>query len=452
MPKAQPCLSEHSPCAASSKNAKNKSNSMTLMAIRETKDTNDSSGRGSRCSSEKDSGYSDGSDWQQTDVDDQRSNKSQSKGSGHAEPSQPGRTKDLGNPGNPTLMPAGRELPPIYIINNIVLKQLSVGADSEPDMIQKRGQLPQRNGSRETGTSGAAHMILLQQPSLSPATLDLHNPVSQKSNVPRKKIIGTYLPILNSYPRIAPHPSKKPPDKSSNDESLNLSKRECTEPKSDEQQLYEQPKSAILTHGLPCSSSTRDGPSSSSATTVSPSQGSKSGSSLYTSSSILPSRGLHRNNPTSTRNRRFLNTVEILRQSGLLDITLRTKELLRQSNATEQNIAQLRQHTELLCQAASDLGCNLSGITAWEHLHRAMAESGSYPNLEILQNLQFPCHLPSVGQPASLSAGDVNRPLAAESSEEPASRLLTTMLHPNSGEFWQLEAGVGDGAQFALRV
>ncbi len=58
MPKEQPCLGEHSPCAASSKNAKDKSNSTTLLAIRNNKDSDDSSGRGSRCSSEKDSGYS----------------------------------------------------------------------------------------------------------------------------------------------------------------------------------------------------------------------------------------------------------------------------------------------------------------------------------------------------------------------------------------------------------
>lgn len=58
MPKEQPCLSEHSPCALSSKNAKDKSNSTTLLAMRDTKDTDESSGRGSHCSSEKDSGYS----------------------------------------------------------------------------------------------------------------------------------------------------------------------------------------------------------------------------------------------------------------------------------------------------------------------------------------------------------------------------------------------------------
>ncbi|KAI4815655.1 hypothetical protein KUCAC02_005792 [Chaenocephalus aceratus] len=416
MPKEAPCLSEHNPSASSSKNAKNKSNSLTLMAMRETKDVDDSSGTGSRCSSEKDSGYSDGSDWQQTDVEDQRSEQ--------ANTSQTGQTKDLqqGNPGNPMLKTAGRELQPIYIINNMVLKK--------PDMIEKKVQLSRRNGSRGTGSSGSAHMIHSQHPRLLPASRELHKPLSRKSHIIGKKINDTYLPILNSYPRIAPHPSKTPPDKSvSNDASQNLSKRVCTNHMNEEktlirslpeQHLHEQPKEAVLTHGLPCPSSTSA--SSSSPTTVSSSQGAPSGSTLHHTSSNLTSRGPHQNGTISTRHLRFLNTVQILRQSGLLDITLRTKELLRQSNATEQNIAQLRQHTELLCRAASDPPHSLS--STWEHLHRDMAMSGSYPNLKTLQNVQIPYHIDS-SQPVSFSTGGS---YAAEGS----SHLHSTVPDPNS--------------------
>ncbi|XP_040901647.1 CLOCK-interacting pacemaker [Toxotes jaculatrix] len=433
MPKEQPCLSEHSPCATSSKNAKDKNNSTALLAMRDTKDA-DSSGRGSHCSSEKDSGFSDCSDWQQTDVEDQHSNKGQSRGSQCAQTSQPTQNQERGqgNPGNPTLMPIGREPPSVYVIKNMVLKQ--------PDTIQKRGQVLWTNKSRETGTSGTPHMILLQQPSMLPATLQLHKPLSRKSNVTGKKINGTYLPIFNSYPRIAPHPSKKPPDKPSpNDESQNLSKRVCTEDKNDntsltrslpEQHLHKQPKLAVAASVQPCSSSTRDSLPSSSSTTASSSLGSLSVSSVHTTtSSFRATRGLHRNSTTFTRHRRFLNTVEILRQSGLLDITLRTKELQRQSNATERDIVQLRQHTELLCQAAS--GRSLNGITAWEHLHRAMAESNSYPSLKLLQSLQIPSHPDSSGQPQSIGTGDTDGPPAAEKSNVPTSLLLTALLEPN---------------------
>lgn len=277
-------------------------------------------------------------------------------------------------------------------------------------------------------------MILLQQPRLLPASVQLHKPLSRKSSITGKKINGSYLPILNSYPRIAPHPSKKPPDKSSsNDESQNLSKRICTEHNKPvtisqpELHLYKQPKLPVLTSGMPCSSSIRDSRPSSSLTTVSSSR-----SSVCSTSSILSTRGLHRNGTTSARHHRFFNTVEILRQSGLLDITLRTKELMRQSSDTEQSIAQLRQHTELLCQAASNPGCSPSDIAAWEYLHRAMAESDSYPNLKILQNLHIPFCPDSASQPASVYTGDANGPQAAdESSGVPPSRLLTTIPDPN---------------------
>ncbi|KAK5868437.1 hypothetical protein PBY51_009453 [Eleginops maclovinus] len=433
MSKEVPCLSGHNPSDTCSKNAKNKSNRLTLIAMRETKHVDDSSGTGSRCSSEKDSGYSDGSDWQQTDVEDQRSDQSQTKGSEQADTSQTGQTKALqqGNPGNPSLKTAGRERQPIYIINNMVLKQ--------PDMIQKKVQLSRRNGNRGTRSSGAPCMILSQHPRLLLASRHLHKPLSQKSHITGKKINDTYLPILNSYPRIAPHPSKNPTDKSvSNDESQNLSKRMCKEPKNGEkpvirslpvQHLHEQPKVAVLTNGLPCPSSTSA--SSCSPTTVSSSQGAPSGSNLHNTSSNLTSRGPHRNGTISTRHRRFLNTVQILRQSGLLDITLRTKELLRQSKATEQNIAQLRQHTELLCRAASDPTSSRSSTTAWEHLHRAMAESGSYPDLKSLQNVQIPCHIDS-SQPVRFSTGD---------AVEGSSRLHIAVPDPNSEKGRQSKSG-----------
>ncbi|XP_042271221.1 CLOCK-interacting pacemaker-like isoform X2 [Thunnus maccoyii] len=430
MPKEEPCLSERSPCATSSKDAKDKSNSSTLLAVRDTKDTDNSSGRGSRCSSEKDSGYSDnGSDWQQTDVEDQRSNRSQSRE--HAETSQSGQNQEhgQGNPGNPTLMPAGRELPPIYIITDM------------PAMIQKRGQLLGRNRSRETAGSGGTHMILFQQPTLMPATLQPHKSLSRKTNIKGKKISGTYLPILSSYPRIAPHPGKMPPDKSSSkNDSQNLSKRVCTKHESDhtpvagsllDQHLYKQPKLAFQTSGQTFSSSTKDSLSFSSPTAASSRQISTSVSNMCTASSFLITRGLDRNGNTSTRYHRFLNTVEILKQSGLLDITLRTKELLRQSSVIDQDIAQLRQHTELLCQAACNPSCSLNGITVCENLHRAMAVSGSYPNLKILQNLQIPSCPDSASIPESITTGDDNGPLAAEDSGTLQSPLLTTISDPS---------------------
>ncbi|XP_058490055.1 CLOCK-interacting pacemaker-like isoform X1 [Solea solea] len=438
MPKEQPRLSEQSPCDASSKNAKDKSNSTTLQAICDTKDTNDCSGTGSHCSSEKDSGYSECSDWQQTDVEDQHSNKSQSRGSECTETPQSGQNQNRehgqGNPGTPPLIPAGRDLRTIYVVKNMMLKQ-------QPDTVQKSGQLLWKNKSKESGNAGAPHMILCQQPILLPTALQLHKPLSRNPNVTGKKVNDTYFPILNSYPRIAPHPSKKPPDKpSSNDESQNLSKRVYTEHKSDsttettsllEQHLHKQPKLAASASGQPCTSTTRDTVSTCSPT-ASSSQCSSSVSPINTpTSTFLATRGLRRFGSSNFHHRRFLNTVEILRQSGLLDITLRTKELLRQSSATEQNIAQLRQHTELLCQAAHNPSSRLEGITPWEHLHRTMAESSNYPNLKILQELLIPTHQDSPAQPGNVVTGEAQGPFSAENPDVPPSHLLNTMLNLN---------------------
>ncbi len=68
----------------------------------------------------------DGSDCQQTDVEDQWNNKSKSRGSERAESSKPGLNQQPGpeNPANPSLMPAAHEISPIYIINNMVPKQV----------------------------------------------------------------------------------------------------------------------------------------------------------------------------------------------------------------------------------------------------------------------------------------------------------------------------------------
>lgn len=299
----------------------------------------------------------------------------------------------------------------------------------QPDLVQKGGQLAQGTpGNMETTPSGGTHMIILQQPSLLLATFQLPESLSQKTRSTRKNKNGTYLPILNSYPRIAPHPSKKPPDKSpSSNKSQIMFKRVCTEHKSDvtpvtvsllEQHLNKQPKLAVSASRSPCSSSVRGSLSPCSPETISSSPGSPS------RSSVNHSRG-------STRHRRFLNTVEILRQSGLLDITLRTKELLRQSNATERDIAQLRQHTELLCKAVGDPSCSQSDVAAWEHLRRSMVESGSYPNLKVSPNHQSLCHPGSASQMESISTSESSGPLVVKSSAISSAQFITTATGSN---------------------
>ncbi|KAM4632980.1 CLOCK-interacting pacemaker [Polymixia lowei] len=52
-----------------------------------------------------------------------------------------------------------------------------------------------------------------------------------------------------------------------------------------------------------------------------------------------------------TKRKRFCNTYNILSKSGLLDITLRTKELLRQNRRTQSDLDRLKEHTNLFLQA-----------------------------------------------------------------------------------------------------
>lgn len=193
----------------------------------------------------------------------------------------------------------------------------------QSDVTQKRGQLLWRNSVTDINHSGSHQIILLQQPGLLPATFQLSKPLSRKFNVSERKIPGSYLPILNSYPRIVPHPSKKPLDKYSIHESQSLSKRVCSEQKTDgpsvtrnlpEQHLHKQPKLALSATGMPCSSPPQDQLSASSPTPTSMSQRSPSVSSQDTSYSLFTtsSAGLNRDATTSIRHRRFLNTVKIL--------------------------------------------------------------------------------------------------------------------------------------------
>lgn len=277
------------------------------------------------------------------------------------------------------------------------------------------------------GTNAQSNLLLLQQPgTVSP--LHVHTLLPQRAESKNKKSKNAYLPILSSYPRIVPNLNKKKRDKpptsrEGSSEEHRLSKRVCTEETKEEISISTQvpeklPNKQLESHFLSHSHSVLHSLSFSSdleqrssclpppelnvmGTSAFTSLNSSSVSSLKTPSLSFPSLSSCSEPaalllPTSkvylsggsvpdstsglTRHRRFLNTVEILSQSGLLDITLRTQELLRQSAAIEQNIAQLRQHTHMLCQAVhAD-----SNVATLEKTYRVMVESGCYPNLRSL--------------------------------------------------------------------
>ncbi|XP_026881334.2 CLOCK-interacting pacemaker a [Electrophorus electricus] len=57
--------------------------------------------------------------------------------------------------------------------------------------------------------------------------------------------------------------------------------------------------------------------------------------------------------PSSSKHKRFCNTYNILNCSGLLGITLRTKELIRQNKRSQAQLQKLRAHTHLFLEAVS---------------------------------------------------------------------------------------------------
>ncbi|XP_041865333.1 CLOCK-interacting pacemaker-like [Melanotaenia boesemani] len=420
MPKEQAYPGEVA-AQSTSKNAKEKSNSATLRACqggahREKSAGGEVSKRLLNCDlekdSEKDSGYS------EAGSDDQRSCKS--------EPHR-GNSK----PSNNSMAPY-EDITPIYVFKNLLVKP------SGPEQLL-HGPLSWAGGWQSLGGGKApTQVILIQQPVMpAPSSSNLPPPSClAPRQAPGKKAgscsssfhnnKSSYLPILNSYPRIAPHPRKESNEVKGSvwgggvkeNEGQSQRKRVCTEEEKREtgsvmgpilrpQQL--QQREARGGHGSFPSSRTSSStsqhksqscrknsapdsvgsPSISSSQTPSPPSCSSSSSSSSPPSSSPSSSSAHSPyhpapDSTSTRQRRFHNTAEILNQSGLLAITLRTKELLKQSAATERELIQLRQHTNVLCNIAQAGQTGLScGADNLNKLFQDMDESGSYPNLDL---------------------------------------------------------------------
>lgn len=73
-----------------------------------------------------------------------------------------------------------------------------------------------------------------------------------------------------------------------------------------------------------------------------------------------------------SKHRRFQNTLVVLHRSGLLEITLKTKELIRQNQATQVELDQLKEQTRLLVEAAKS-----RAPQAWAKLQASlMSRSG----------------------------------------------------------------------------
>ncbi|XP_035000119.2 CLOCK-interacting pacemaker [Hippoglossus stenolepis] len=347
---------------------------------------------GSRADSERDSGFSDASSEHMSTMDTTDSEDSPRPVVQQGPQASGSRVAVLGG--------SYSNLSRMIIMNNVLLKP----PENNPPALKPWGFSP------------AVEVVqpVVQQPQvvfLQPVVSHQASPAS-KETTSRHKRPKKYLPILKSYPKIAPHPGDKSSSSgrgtaslsspSSSSSSSSYSSSSSTDSKRGNSltsnhrehcQREKQPRSvcgsvsssdSIIT-SLPGVRSTVSSrlqnrlsfPTSESSANSSPARERPSSaisqSEFTTSLSITQTTDSKKqtlpfprvdaqenimleesdlsDNDADTKRKRFCNTYNILNKSGLLDITLRTKELLRQSRHTQNDLDRLKEHTDLFFQA-----------------------------------------------------------------------------------------------------
>ncbi|XP_072218636.1 CLOCK-interacting pacemaker [Leuresthes tenuis] len=302
-------------------------------------------------------------------------------------------------------------LSPMIIMNNVLLKQ---PVENPPAM-------------KPWGFSPAMEVVqpVVQQPQvvfLQPVVSRRASSAS-KETTSRHRRSKKYFPILKSYPKIAPHPgdsaSSSGRGTASSSSSSSGSER-CSALSSNSQREKTHrtlsgsaSDSGSATPGLPasprisspllqsrfCLPATETSRSSSPAderpsSAHSQAELTTSLSVSRTTGSKTPkfpvSRAVDLENISSgdcslsdgdsdSKRKRFCNTYNILNKSGLLDITLRTKELLRQNRRTQSDLDRLKEHTDLFLQALqsgdTSVCVKLQAILQKEDQERAIVTS-----------------------------------------------------------------------------
>ncbi|KAM6917411.1 CLOCK-interacting pacemaker a [Lycodopsis pacificus] len=251
-------------------------------------------------------------------------------------------------------------LSPMIIMNNFVLKQPSAMAPAEkqwgfPSPLEV---MPQ------------SQMVLLQ-------TM-VSNGSSSSSNTASESIrqSKSYMPILKSYPKIAPHPSDKLTKR------VGSSKVRVSSTSGHHgHRLYSPPSlQPALQTTIKSISSFEAANNQSQAAESQDSD--ESLSELAGSNSPLPYTGEFMTDIDSNRTdadqddalsmdvdklKRFSNTYNILNKSGLLGITMRTKQLIKENKRTQGQLQQLQEQTVLLLEAQSSGDPHL-----WTKLHLSL--------------------------------------------------------------------------------
>ncbi|XP_071353809.1 CLOCK-interacting pacemaker a [Trachinotus anak] len=248
-------------------------------------------------------------------------------------------------------------LSPMIIMNNLVLNQASSMAPAEkqwgfPSPLEV---MPQSQ-------------VVLLQPMVSNGSSS--SPKTCFENIRQSK---GYMPILKSYPRIAPHPVDVPTKRvgSSRVRGHSTSVYDQRQRRHHHsQRLYSSSNSqpALQTAVKPISNSEAANTKAQTAE----SQEQLSDKYLYSlagTSSLLPctdefrtevdSERMHSDKYQDTLSmhsnklKRFSNTYNILSKSGLLGIAMRTKQLIKENKRTQGQLQQLQEQTALLLEALS---------------------------------------------------------------------------------------------------
>ncbi|XP_069014638.1 CLOCK-interacting pacemaker [Embiotoca jacksoni] len=321
---------------------------------------------GSRADSERDSGFSDVSSEHMSTMDN-----TDSEDSPH--PAQQGpQTSGSGSRSSPLAMVGGSysNLSPMIFMNNVLLKQ---PGDNPPPL-------------KPWGYSPTVEVVQQPQVVFLQPVVSRQAPSASKEATSRHRCPKKYLPILKSYPKIAPHPgdsssssgrgtasSSSSSSSSYSSSSSSSGSERCStltsnhrehrqREKSKRSQCGSATNSASTTPSLPSAPPVLQSRLSLPATETSGSPAGERPSSAANSQTLPVARAVGEESASlgecnngdtdaDSKRKRFCNTYNILSNSGLLNITLRTKELLRQNRRTQSDLDRLKGHADLFFQA-----------------------------------------------------------------------------------------------------
>ncbi|KAM5274832.1 CLOCK-interacting pacemaker [Ctenodactylus gundi] len=299
-------------------------------------------------------------------------------------------------------------LSPMVVMKNVLVKQGSSSSQLQSWTVQPSFEV----------ISTQPQLLVLHPP--------VPSPVSPCHTGEKKSDSRNYLPILNSYTKIAPHPGKRglsisPAERGTSGKQKkvcierlgpSLSSSEPTKtgavpssppaPVPPSTKLPEdsalQGVPSLVADGSPqtlqpvSSSHVAKAPSLTFASPASPVCASDSTLHGLESSSPLSPLSANYSSPLwatehfcrspdifseqrQSKHRRFQNTLVVLHKSGLLEITLKTKELIRQNQATQVELDQLKEQTQLFIEALKS-----RAPQAWAKLQASLSSGSSHPS------------------------------------------------------------------------